>query len=510
MKYLILKGLILCSLIPSVINASAKIKHMLPRHTYTFIRVQFNNATPTDSLAIFQSTDQSEALDYLKGDFRFYKSGNNGRGMFTFKLSNKNEFSYIVLGKLRAKTDLNLISNNSDLRFEILPYYLVQRGDHITIKISELKPRPLRNRYMDFSYQFTGKGYLKYKIRYKADSVAYYATDTARLINEDYSYNEYNYENEKIKDGLSILNKYQKSLNHRIYNILQDYIINKIKKEEALLINNQINRDQNKIDSNKKTIFLKTYIDSNIFLPSEHSSLSLKLFSKYYVDAELGKESVISLIKYGENYRDSVYTLLKKNYQGIFLGKIILDYFTTFGFALNRYNELLSDALSTVKSKKYADQLSMFQKSVTGQIAYNFSLPDVLGKKVTLKDFKGRVILIDFWYTGCGNCINFYKNVLSKLEQHFQNFSNVAFLTVSIDKERTFWLKSVNSGIYTSPTVVNLFTAGQGLSHNVIKNFQVESFPCLMIIGKDQILHRVTIADQTYDGLLRLINDTSL
>jgi len=55
-----------------------------------------------------------------------------------------------------------------------------------------------------------------------------------------------------------------------------------------------------------------------------------------------------------------------------------------------------------------------------GASAYNFSLPDVDDKNVSLKDFKGKVVVLDMWAMWCAPCLK-EKPYFRKIEEEYKN-----------------------------------------------------------------------------------------
>jgi SCO1/SenC len=106
------------------------------------------------------------------------------------------------------------------------------------------------------------------------------------------------------------------------------------------------------------------------------------------------------------------------------------------------------------------------------------------GRLVSLADFKGKVIVLDFWFTGCINCMIFFRGELSAAEQHFAADSTIVFISVCVDKKRDTWLNSLEKGNYASKESVNLYTNGMGDQHPVVRAFHIVSYPQPIVLDR--------------------------
>ena len=71
------------------------------------------------------------------------------------------------------------------------------------------------------------------------------------------------------------------------------------------------------------------------------------------------------------------------------------------------------------------------QAAEEGMVAPNFKLKSLDGEEVSLSQFRGKYVLINFWATWCGPC----KIEMPSLEALYQRFKNKNFVLLAISND---------------------------------------------------------------------------
>lgn len=85
--------------------------------------------------------------------------------------------------------------------------------------------------------------------------------------------------------------------------------------------------------------------------------------------------------------------------------------------------------------------------------APGFVLPALDGTQVTLEDFRGQILLVDFWATWCGPC-RLQAKILDKLHHEYQG-SNVRFLAVSVGEPEELVREFAGKNPFPYPVLVD-------------------------------------------------------
>ena len=163
-----------------------------------------------------------------------------------------------------------------------------------------------------------------------------------------------------------------------------------------------------------------------------------------------------------------------------FLAGEIIDDFQDglFNIGEHRWTEFLQDNPYPEYTEVVKEVVRKASKIKPGQPAPDFTLNDLQGQSVSLSDFKGQAVFLDFWASWCGPCIEAVPH-LKELKQQTRN-QKVVFLNISLDYADE-WHQAVDEHGLTG---IHVHAPG-GRQSAVAQLYQVSGIPSYFLVGPD-------------------------
>lgn len=166
--------------------------------------------------------------------------------------------------------------------------------------------------------------------------------------------------------------------------------------------------------------------------------------------------------------------------------KAILNYFPSLRtvFMYQGYTPALKQIYPLVEQKmpegkKKEELMARFQRAERvepGKPAPAFTMKDAHDKEHSLKDYRGKILVIDVWATWCSGCVAKLPYYV-KIAEKYKGRKDIEFITVSQDRNWDAWQKGLVRLKATELT--NLFECG-----TFAEDYNIPGIPLYMIIDE--------------------------
>jgi len=124
--------------------------------------------------------------------------------------------------------------------------------------------------------------------------------------------------------------------------------------------------------------------------------------------------------------------------------------------------------------------------------APDFTLEDIDAKKFSLKDYRGKVILLNFWATWCPPC----RREMPSLERLNQKFKGKKFIVLALNQmEDSDQVFTYTAELEVAPTFTILFDKAS----NVARAYSVQGLPTTYLIDKKGNIRFRAIGGREFD-----------
>jgi cytochrome oxidase Cu insertion factor (SCO1/SenC/PrrC family) len=420
--------------------------------------------------------------------------------------------------------------------------FQVELGDSISIAYNEKK------------ITFSGRGASKFQLIYKLGMIedslkksTFFRSlstehDPLTSLGDYFAWNVYL--NQRATLMLKVIDSYRSNISDFAYNIIKEKALYKIEEQRVGKFRHLIGKAQSKEEKLKAQVDVNQFGLTNQDLCAIYDSTLNGPAAKWlqYEAPVVGDPYYLWQITTLDAYRQKGQFFKKNPSDTGILGKDKADvYIASYNLAKKKYRELireevlafffhyprgvihdigfdpkvealLADYYARPGYPEYKRAVRKYEleqrEKQAGKRDLDFTLTDTQGRLFTKKQLKGKVAVLDFWFTGCTGCMQMVP-ALRKVEEFFKSDTNIVFLSISIDKDKDQWMRSIAQKKYTTGNGINLYTDGEGINHRMIRNFGIDGYPTLLLLdayGKT-IRQSIKLDPRTDDGrgLIELI-----
>jgi peroxiredoxin len=171
------------------------------------------------------------------------------------------------------------------------------------------------------------------------------------------------------------------------------------------------------------------------------------------------------------------------NHSNQSVGAFIAMRTLTHGLDYDEMKEVLNIFDPSLAGTRYYDDLServdKLEKVAVGNPAIDFTSVTPAGEELSLSDFRGKYVLINFWASWCPYCREENPHLVSTYNTLQTN--NFEILSVSLDREKEAWIKGIEDDQMPWPQISDL----KGWNNDAADLYVIRSIPQNVLISPD-------------------------
>jgi len=192
---------------------------------------------------------------------------------------------------------------------------------------------------------------------------------------------------------------------------------------------------------------------------------------------------------------------VKEHPNHVYSANILGIYCSTWGKEQTEslYNVLSDEVKNSSYGKDVKRYIDLAVEPKIGDRYVDFTMEDAKGGKVSLSDYEGKVVLLEFWASWCGPCRQENPNLVKTYEKYHPKGFEV--LGVSLDQFKSSWIDAIEKDVLPWKHVSDL----NGWKNEVALIYGVSGIPDNFLIDAEGKIIKTNLRGEKLDTVLEEI-----
>ncbi len=172
------------------------------------------------------------------------------------------------------------------------------------------------------------------------------------------------------------------------------------------------------------------------------------------------------------------------------------EIYKTLNLPISEFENIKNQSLQLAMQKSQEEITEMLGATK----AIDFELLNLKGKKVKLSDYKGKLIILDFWATWCGPCRSSFPNMQKLVTKYKNDDVEFFFINTWEREEDPLVLENVSKFIKENNYTFNVLF---DFDDEIITKYKVQGIPTKIVIDKNGNIISINSSEDNIDALIK-------